>query len=76
MITPALRMRNEPMMKIMSNLVDGHPPEARANDHSVGKSRSKVPVWLESLMRLEKAFKPGVKVGSVESQGWGVGITV
>ena len=67
-------MIKDPRTKIISKLVVGHPLEARMSDHKVGKSKSNVPVWLDSLIRLAKAWWRGPKTDSEESEGCEVGI--
>jgi hypothetical protein len=69
-------MIKDPMTKMISNFVDGHPREASTRDHNVGKSKSRVPVWLKSRMRLAKAWSRGVWRGSEESEGEEAGINI
>ncbi len=58
-MTPALRIRNEPATKMKRSLIDGHPCDASTNDHKVGKSKRRVPVWFQSRIRLAKASNLG-----------------
>ncbi len=59
-------------MNTVRSLNDGHPRDASTNDHKVGKSKSSVPVWFQSRIRLAKAsnfdWEGGSLTESVEGE--------